>query len=92
MPVKKAAAKPVKKAAAKPVKEAAAKPTEAPSDEVVVTVSGLCSVDGVKPGRRLAWDGNLARLRDLMAGGYVTVTVGGEKIGDGHIVARMEGA
>ena len=68
-------------------------PVEAPAPpEVVVTVTGSRRVDGVEPGGRLSWDGDLARLRGLMLGGHVTVTVGGEQISDGHIVARMEGA
>jgi hypothetical protein len=60
--------------------------------EVVVTVSGSHAVDGVAPGGRLPWDGDLYRLRGLMLAGHVTVTVGGDQISDGHIVARMEGA
>lgn len=77
-----------RKAAAK---KAAAVPEPAPA-EVVVTVSGSHAVDGVAPGGRLPWDGDLYRLRSLMLAGHVTVTVGGDQISDGHIVARMEGA
>lgn len=84
---------PRKKAAAvKPEAVEGPGPVEPVPPEVVVTVSGLTSVAGVKPGGRLPWDGDLVRLRGLMLGGYVTVTVGGETISDGHIVARMEGA
>lgn len=74
-----------------PRKSAAADPLPA-SDEVVITVTGSTTVLGVKPGGVVPWDGDLERLRWLVGGGYVTCTVGGVEIGDGHIVAKMEGA
>ncbi len=73
-----------------PTKKAAAPPPAEPV--VIVTVTGACRVDGVEPGGRLAWNGDLERLRGLMLAGHVSVTVDGEPISDGHVVARMEGA
>lgn len=74
-----------------PAKKKAAPPPPDPG-EVVVTVTGSRTVDGVAPGGRLVPVPPLVRLRRLLKGGHVTVTVGGEQISDGHIVAKMEGA
>jgi len=78
---------PNKKAAAR-----SAPPAPPAPPEVVVTVTGANTVDGVAPGGQLPVVPELARLRYLITAGHVSVTVGDEFITDGAIVARIEGA
>jgi hypothetical protein len=67
------------------------KPAKA-APSVVVKVTGSHAVDGVEPGGTLPVTTDLHRLRYLLNAGHVTITVDGNKINDGHLVARIEGA